>query len=68
MILLHEKDRGQGVRWTRRRLCRECGQRIYLHCHQQETDSDPVYVLFEGLGPPWPKHSCGEYYQGRSDR
>lgn len=68
MILLHENDRGQAVRWTRRRLCRECGQKIYLHCRQQDADSAPVYVLFDDLGSPWPKHICSEYYLGRNGR
>lgn len=33
--------------------CRTCGQFIYLY-----ASPDGGFVIFDDLGPPWPKHSC----------
>ena len=50
-------------RWTSDPTpCRYCGQEIFIHGYRRDAYSDPAYVLFDDLGPPWPKHTCVEYY------
>lgn len=34
-------------------ICRSCGQRVFYYEHPNGAK-----VLFDSLGPPWPKHPC----------
>ena len=37
-------------------VCRTCGQRVFYYEHPNGAK-----VLFDSLGPPWPKHPCYQF-------
>jgi hypothetical protein len=54
--LVRSSYRGSYGSFTRSINCRDCGRPCFIY-HNSDTD---VWVIFDSLGPPWPKHSCAD--------
>ena len=55
-ILARSSYRGNYRSFTHPIRCRDCGRPCFIY-HNSETE---VWVIFDSLGPPWPKHSCAD--------